>query len=161
MLLHIVQICIGSSAVVLNIGHMSSSAICRIQSMQLETSKQLKKSAAEGGQLFWLLFCLLYRRFLDFQTKRCRLASYLMEHIYFEAQLCSEIATSKEGQTQTPAKNRLAGGELDNWKIQNFDKNNEMFKCPYLQFPPIHNSNSRKIKKNLKIPHFYPLWGAY
>ena len=61
-----------------------------------KTSKQPKKSAAEGGRLLRLLFRLLYRCFLGIQIKKCRLASYLMEHVYFEAQLCSEVATLKE-----------------------------------------------------------------
>ena len=61
-----------------------------------KTSKEHKKSAAEGGGLLRLFFRLLYRCFLDFQDKRYRLASYLMEHISFEAQLCSEMATFKE-----------------------------------------------------------------
>ena len=40
-----------------------------------------------------------------------RLASYLMEQIYFEAQLCSEILTLKEQSTnEKTAKNRVAGG---------------------------------------------------
>ena len=61
-----------------------------------KTSKQPKKSAAEGGRLLRLLFCLLYRCFLGIQIKTCRLASYLMEHIYFEAQLCSKLSMFKE-----------------------------------------------------------------
>ena len=50
----------------------------------------------EGGRLLRLLFRLECKCFLGIQIKKCRLASYLMEHIYFEAQLCSEIATLKE-----------------------------------------------------------------
>ena len=26
---------------------------------------------------------------------------------------------------------------------------------------PIKNSNYRKIQQSIKIPHFYPFWGAY
>ena len=61
-----------------------------------KTSKEHKKSAAEGGGLLRLFFRLLYRCFLDFQDKRYRSASYLMEHIFCEAQLCSEILIFKE-----------------------------------------------------------------
>ena len=39
-----------------------------------------------------------------------RLASYLMEHIYFEAQLCSEIATSKEMSQKTKEQKNTFGG---------------------------------------------------
>ena len=61
-----------------------------------KTKKLPKKSATFGGGLLVLFWGLKYRCFLDFQDKRYRLASYLMEHIYFEAQLCSEIAILKE-----------------------------------------------------------------
>ena len=84
-----------------------------------KTSTQHKKSAAEGGGLLRLFFRLLYRCFLDFQDKRYRLASYLMEHIYFEAQLCSEIAIFKEKseKTKKSKKLRLAGGvESSTWR---------------------------------------------
>ena len=50
---------------------------------------------------------------------------------------------------------------LEILKNRNFDNTSKMFKCPYLQFPPIQNSNSWKIQKTIKIPHFYPLWEAY
>ena len=61
-----------------------------------KTPKQPKKSAAEGGRLLRLLFRLLYKCFLGIQLNKCRLASYPIEHIYFEAQFCSEITTLKE-----------------------------------------------------------------
>ena len=61
-----------------------------------KTTKQHKKSAAEGGGLLRQFSRLLYRCFLDFQDKRYRLASYLMEHVFFEAQWRSEIWTFKE-----------------------------------------------------------------
>ena len=61
-----------------------------------KTSKQPKTSGVEGGGLLRPLFRLLYRCFLDFQDKRYRLASYLMEQIYFEAQLCSKTSIFKE-----------------------------------------------------------------
>ena len=47
------------------------------------------------------------------------------------------------------------------FKIQNFDENSKILKWPYLQFPRIQNPKSRKIQKIIKIPHFYPLRGAY
>ena len=40
-------------------------------------------------------------------------------------------------------------------EIHNFDKQSKMFKLLYLQFPPIQNSNSRKILNLIKIPHFH------
>ena len=41
-----------------------------------------------------------YRFSLGIQIKKSRLALYLMEHIYFEAQLCNEVATLKEKSQQ-------------------------------------------------------------
>ena len=64
--------------------------------LYLGPPKQHKKSAAEGYRLLRLLFCLLYRCSLGIQIKKCRLASYLMEHICFEAQLCSRTSIFKE-----------------------------------------------------------------
>ena len=61
-----------------------------------KTPKQHKKSAAEGGGLLRQFFRLLYRCFLDFQDNIYRLASYLMEHIFFEVQLCIEISMFNE-----------------------------------------------------------------
>ena len=60
------------------------------------TNKQPKKSAAFSGRILVLFWSLKYRCFLDFQNQRYRLASYLMEHIFSEAQLCSEILIFKE-----------------------------------------------------------------
>ena len=52
------------------------------------------------------------------KIKTCRLASYLMEHVYFEAQLCSDITTLKEksGKIIKYAKKCLAGGDLALWQ---------------------------------------------
>ena len=75
-----------------------------------ETSKQPKKSAAEGGRLLRLLFRLLCRCCLGIHITKCRLASYLMEHIYFEAQLCSEIATLKEKSKKAKEQTITFGG---------------------------------------------------
>ena len=64
-----------------------------------KTPTQHKKSAAEGGQLlrlFFLFFRLLYNHFLDFQNKKYRYWVYLMEHIFFEVQLCLKISIFKE-----------------------------------------------------------------
>ena len=57
-----------------------------------------------------ILKALKYRCFLDIQIKKCRLASYLMEHIYFEAQLCSEIATLKKKHQKTKEQQITFGG---------------------------------------------------
>ena len=61
-----------------------------------KTSKQHKKSAAEGGGLLRLFFCLLYNHFLRVQNEICTYWVYLMEHIFFELQLCIEILIFKE-----------------------------------------------------------------
>ena len=61
-----------------------------------KTSKQHKKSAAEGGRLLRLCFRRFYLCFLDIQIKQCRLASHLVEHIYFEAQLCINISNFED-----------------------------------------------------------------
>ena len=63
-----------------------------------ETLKQHKKSAAEGGRLLRLLLRLLYSRFLGVENKYTHIeySVYLMEHICFEVQLCSEILISNE-----------------------------------------------------------------
>ena len=57
-----------------------------------KTPKEHKKSAAEGGGLLRLFFRLLYNHFLDFQNKKYRYWVYLMEHIFFEVQLCIKIS---------------------------------------------------------------------
>ena len=61
-----------------------------------QTSKQHKNSAATSSAV-----CFVFCTDVSWaaKTKEHRLASYLMEHIYFEAQLCSEIATLKERST--------------------------------------------------------------
>ena len=40
-----------------------------------------------------------------------------------------------------------------------FDNTPNMFKWPYLQFPPVQNSNSSKNQKSIKVPHIYPSGG--
>ena len=45
-------------------------------------------------------------------------------------------------------------------KIQNSDENSKMSKWPYLQFPRVQNSKSRKIQKIIEFPHFYPRLGG-
>ena len=61
-----------------------------------KTPKQHKKSAAEGGRLLRLFFCLLYSQFLEVQNHIYTYWVCLMEHIYFEAQVCINISSFKE-----------------------------------------------------------------
>ena len=61
-----------------------------------KTPKQHKKPAAKGGRLLWLLFCLLYNHFLEVQNIIYTYGVYLMEHMYFEAQLWIDISNFKE-----------------------------------------------------------------
>ena len=61
-----------------------------------KTSKQHKKSAAEGGRLLRLFFRLLYSHFLEVQNKIYTYWVYLMEHIFFEVQLCIKISIFSE-----------------------------------------------------------------
>ena len=61
----------------------------------------------------WLFWSLKYRCFLGIQIKKCRLAAYLMEHIYFEAQSCSETATLKEKSKNAKEQNTYV------WRIEN------------------------------------------
>ena len=62
----------------------------------IKTSTQHKNSAAFGGGLLRLFFCLLYNHFLRVQNQICTYWVYLMEHIFFELQLCIEILIFKE-----------------------------------------------------------------
>ena len=57
-----------------------------------KTSTQHKKSAVEGGGLLRLFFRLSYNHFLRVQNEICTYWVYLMEHIFFEVQLCIEIS---------------------------------------------------------------------
>ena len=75
-----------------------------------QTKTQPKKSAAFGGRLLRLFWGLKYRCFLGIQINKCRPSSYLMEHIYFEAQLCSEIATLKEKSIEAKEQQIACGG---------------------------------------------------
>ena len=62
-----------------------------------KTSQQPKKSAAKAkGRLLLLLFSLLYNCFLQVQNIICTYSVCLMEHIYFEAQLCINTSYFKE-----------------------------------------------------------------
>ena len=61
-----------------------------------KTPKQHKKSAAEGGRLLRPCSCLLYNHFLRVQNKIYTYWVYLMEHIFFEVQLCIEISIFNE-----------------------------------------------------------------
>ena len=61
-----------------------------------KTSTHPKKSAAEGGRLLRSFFRLLYNHFLDFQNRKYRYWVYLMEHIFFDVQLCIKISFFKE-----------------------------------------------------------------
>ena len=66
--------------------------------LYLRPQHSTRSPPPKAADFFGCFFRLLYRCFLDFQDKRytCRLASYLMEHIFFEAQLYSEILIFKE-----------------------------------------------------------------
>ena len=54
----------------------------------------------------------------------------------------------------------ISGFEVQILKIQFFDENSKILKWPYLQFPTIQNSKSRKIKKVIEFSHFYPRLGG-
>ena len=64
--------------------------------VQKTKKKQPKKSAAFGGRLLVLFWDLKYNHFLDFQNKTYRYWVYLMEHMFFEVQLCIKISIFKE-----------------------------------------------------------------
>ena len=67
------------------------------QEMTVPKTKKLpKKSAAFGGRLLVLFWGLKYSHFLGVQNKIYTYWVYLMEHICFEVQLCSEILIFNE-----------------------------------------------------------------
>ena len=55
-----------------------------------------KITAKEVGRFFRLIWCLKYNNFLEVQNIIYAYGVYLMEHIYFEAQLCINISNFKE-----------------------------------------------------------------
>ena len=55
-----------------------------------------KKSAAFGGRLLVPFWGLKYNHFLRVQNEICTYWVYLMEHMFFELQLCFEILIFKE-----------------------------------------------------------------
>ena len=61
-----------------------------------ETSKQHKKSAAEGGRLHRQFFCLLYNHFLEVQNQIYTYWTYLMEYMCFTVQVCIKISMFDE-----------------------------------------------------------------
>ena len=77
-----------------------------------KTSKQPKKVGRRRRPTSSAVIPSFVQMLPGHPNSTCRLASYLMEHIYCEAQLCSEIATLKEksNKNQKYAKNRWAGG---------------------------------------------------
>ena len=63
----------------------------------LKTAQEVGRRRRPTSSAFVSSFLQMFPRH---PNKKCGLASYLMEHIYFEAQLCSEIATLKEKSKQ-------------------------------------------------------------
>ena len=62
-----------------------------------KTSTQHKKSAAEGVRLLRMCFCLLHNNHnLRVQGRTCTYGVDLMEHSFFELQLCIGILIFKE-----------------------------------------------------------------
>ena len=64
--------------------------------LYLRPQNRRRSPPPKAADFFGCYFVFCTDVFLQVHNETCRSASYLMEHIYFEAQLCSQIATLKE-----------------------------------------------------------------
>ena len=64
--------------------------------LYLRPQNRTRSRPPKAADFFGCFFRLLYNHFLDFQNNTYRYWVYLMEHIFFEAQLCIKISIFKE-----------------------------------------------------------------